>query len=301
MPDTRPPSSRDETDVVDVVLPTHRRPHTLPFAIESVLAQTYPHLRLHVISDGLDPATEAVVSSFGDPRLHFSAFPKGPGFGYANRNVVMRGLTGRWVAYMNDDDLLFADHLATAVDALRAGPELVALRPCAVHFPDTVDPHFFAFSWRGPLGTRFLRHWFMGSVNCVHERRLFERVGGWNEALSRFGDREFYNRARRGARSHYLDRITILRFYALHWDRRYGRVGEPPQVRYVRLVRDPEWMEAVRRAAAAVPSWDSRRRQLGDVLAFGLRSGPRFLRFGWELLGPGSGRGRRAPARPVDA
>jgi glycosyltransferase involved in cell wall biosynthesis len=288
-------------EIVDVVLPTCRRPHTLPFAIESVLEQSYPHLRLHVVSDGYDPATEAVVSSFVDPRLRFYAFPKGAGFGYANRNVVLRRLEGRWVAYMNDDDLLFSDHLAMAVDALREGLELVALRPAAVHFPDTVDPHFFAFSWRGPLATRFLRHWFMGSVNCVHERRLFERVGEWNEGLSRFGDREFYNRARRSARWRYIDRITILRFYALHWDERYRSLEQPPQGRYVRLVRDKDWMAGIRRAGASRCGLDSRRRQLGDFLSFGWRSGPRFLRFWWELLATRRWRGRRGAARPADA
>jgi glycosyltransferase involved in cell wall biosynthesis len=287
--------------LVDVVLPTCRRPHTLPYAIESVLAQSYPHLRLHVISDGLDPATEAVASSFRDPRLRFYAFPKAPGFGYANRNVVMRGLEGRWVAYMNDDDLLFADHLATAVAALRDGLELVALRPCAVQYPDTLDPHFFAFAWRGPFARRFLRHWFMGSVNCVHERRLFERVGTWNERLSRFGDREFYNRARRRARSRYLDHVTILRFYALHWDGRYRDLEHPPQARYVDRVRDAGWIAGVRRAAAGGGGWNARRRQLADFFAFGLRSGPRFVRFGWELAATRArGAGGRAP-RPVDA
>ena len=301
MDPTGAPGSPAADDVVDVVLPTHRRPHTLPFAIESVLAQSYTRLRLHVISDGHDPATEAVVSSFTDPRLHFYAFPKAPGFGYANRNVVMRGLTGRWVAYMNDDDLLFVDHLAVATAALRDGVELVALRPCAVHFPDTVDPHFFAFSWRGPLATHFLRHWFMGSVNCVHDRRLFDRVGAWNERLSRFGDREFYNRARRGAHARYLDHITILRFYAIHWDKRYQDLEHPPQGRYVRLVREEEWMTAVRKAAAGPCDRGSRRRQVRDFLLFGLRSGPRFVRFGWEQLV--SRNTRRAPAatRPADA
>jgi glycosyltransferase involved in cell wall biosynthesis len=282
-------------DVVDVVLPTHRRPHTLPFAIASVLAQTWADLRLHVISDGIDAETAEVVSAFRDPRLRFYAFPKAAGFGYANRNRVLRGLAGRWVSYMNDDDLLFSDHLATAVGALREGLELVALRPCAVHFPDTVDPHFFAFSWRGPFATRFLRHWFMGSVNCVHERALFGRVGEWNERLSRFGDREFYHRARRSARARYLDHITILRFYALHWDGRYRALPRPPQGRYVERVRDEAWMAGVRRAARDPCTLAARRRQAADFLAFGLRSGPRFARFGWELLATRAVRRRDAP------
>jgi len=290
----RPVANDDVT--VDVVLPTPGQRPSLGCAIESVLNQTHDSLRLHVVGDGCGPETEAAVAAFGDPRVRFHAFPKGRGFGYANRNVVLRGLAGPYVAYMTDDDLLLSDHLEIAIRELGAsGADLVALRPCAVHYPDTLDPHFFAFTWQHFPGARILRRWFMGSINCVHRLDLFRRVGYWNGALSRFGDREFYNRARRGARTRYVDRVTILRFYALHWDGRYAALDRPPQARYLERVGDPAWIDALRRAAEQRPGWSSRRRQLGDFLRFGLASGPRFARFWLEQL---ASRRRLAPSLP---
>lgn len=287
--------SSSDAYTVDVVLPTHRRPHTLGYAIRSVLAQSHQALRLHIVGDGCDAETEAVASSFRDPRVTFYRLPKASGFGYGNRNVVLRELTGRYVAYMNDDDLLLHDHLATAVGALQSGIELVLLRSCAVTFPTDVDPHFFAFTWKGLLAPWWLRPWFFGSVNCVHERRLFDRVGYWNDSLSRFGDREFVNRSRRTASWHYVDQITILRFYALHWDGQYSRMAVPPQSIYFLKVGDRAWIESLRRAATLPCSWRSRRRQIRDFVQFGVRSGPRFIRFCWEqLTSAGAATPRRA-------
>jgi hypothetical protein len=74
-------------DQVDVILPTHRRPHTIAYAIQAVLGQTYPNFVLHVVGDGCDAETEAIARSFTDPRVRFHRFAKAMGFGYANRNL----------------------------------------------------------------------------------------------------------------------------------------------------------------------------------------------------------------------
>lgn len=273
-------------DTVDVVLPTYRRPHTIGFAIRSVLAQTHGAFTLHVVGDGCSEETEAVVRAFDDPRLRFRRFPKATGFGYVHRNVVLKESAAPYVAYMTDDDLWFPDHLERGLDVLRAGKAgLVAFRSIQVRHPDVLDPYFFAFDWRlGPL-SRWLRNWFMGSVNCIHRREVFEEVGYWNDRLFRFGDREFYNRVRTSSvPSTYLDRVTVLRFYAQHWDGRYARLFEAPQGRYLPLVQDPDWRRRVHDALDERRDWTVRRRQAADFFAFAVRSGPKFARFWYQKL-----------------
>ncbi len=270
---------------VDVVLATYRRPHTLAYAIRSVLEQGHAALRLHVVGDGCDEASERIVRAIDDPRVAFRRFPKGRGFGYAHRNVVLRETRAPFVAYMTDDDLWFPDHLERALRELEEGAlDLVALRSVAVQYPDTLDPHFFAFDWAGPFATRFLRTWFMGAVNCVHRRAVFERVGYWNDRLFRFGDREFYNRVRlSGPATRYVDHVSLVRFYARHWDARYRPDVAPPQERYLDKVRDPAWRDAVR-ALAVRPGREPRvrLRQWRDFAGFAAHSGPKFVRFLWE-------------------
>src|SRR5260221_6550144 len=76
-------------DAVDVVLPTYRRPHTIGFAIASVLRQTHRSFTLHVVGDGCSGETEAVVRAFDDARVRFRRLSKGAGVGYVHRNLVV--------------------------------------------------------------------------------------------------------------------------------------------------------------------------------------------------------------------
>ena len=265
----------------DVVLPTHRRPQTVPFAITSVLEQTVSDLTLHVVGDGCDDRTEEAVRAFADPRVRFSRFPKAPGLGYANRNAVLRTGTAPFVAYMTDDDLLFPDHLERALSVLEtAGCGLVAFRFASVRRSGALDPNFFAFDWRLGRLSRFLRDGFVGSANLVHRRSLFDRIGYWDETLPRFGDREFHRRARRAGEAAFADETTLLRFFAADWDRRYSGLAAPPQEAFAARLRDAAWRNDVRRrAAAGARGVRARAAQIGDLAAFAARSGPRFVRF----------------------
>lgn len=283
---------------VDIILPTHARPHTIGYSIEAILRQTHARFALHVVGDGCDDATAAAVRAFGDPRVHFHRLPKARGYGYANRNRVLAAGRGPVVAYATDDDLWFPDHLEVALGALaRDALELVALRPIHVDFPDALDAHFFAFDWRR-LGaaTDLLRNWFIGGPVVVHRRRVFERLGYWDQRLARFGDREFFNRVRRALPTAYVDLPTVVRFYALHWDHRYAALPEPPQRRYLNLMRDAAWRRRVRTAAAPGPRSPAvRARQWRDFGRFALRSGPKLIRFWYEARMQQSGRADASP------
>ncbi len=56
---------------VTVLLPTHNHPRTLPYSIDSVLAQTFTDFRLIVICDGAAEETLDVVADAArsDPRV----------------------------------------------------------------------------------------------------------------------------------------------------------------------------------------------------------------------------------------
>jgi glycosyltransferase involved in cell wall biosynthesis len=267
---------------VDVILPTHSRPHTIRYAIAAVLQQTYPHLVLHVVGDGCDDATAKVVEGIPDPRVRFHRFAKAFGYGYANRNRVLAASDAPFIAYASDDDLWLADHLEHALAALeRDRLDLVAFREAHVMPPGVLEPHFFAFDWsRNPL-SGFVRRWFIGAVTLVHRRQVFAHLGYWDADLPRFGDREFHNRVRLSPLpTAYRDEVSLLRFYAQYWDPHYAALPEPPQQRYVALVADPAWCAALR--AVAAPGGRPlavRLQQVTDFSRFAVRRGAKFLRF----------------------
>jgi glycosyltransferase involved in cell wall biosynthesis len=95
IPRTGPP-------LVSVIIPTYRRPDVIRDAISSVLAQTYAHLEVIVVSDGPDPQTAAAVSGMDDRVIyHELAVNSGPA---EARNAGVAISRGQWIGFLDDDD-----------------------------------------------------------------------------------------------------------------------------------------------------------------------------------------------------
>jgi glycosyltransferase involved in cell wall biosynthesis len=96
-----------------VLLPVHRPPALLPYAIASVLAQAREDFELVVICDGApaDTVECARAAAARDRRIQVRAHPKGERNGEAYRHQALAQARGRFVCQIADDDLWFPDHL----------------------------------------------------------------------------------------------------------------------------------------------------------------------------------------------
>jgi len=101
------------TPLFTVLLPVHRGPDLLPFALRSVLDQQRDDFELLVICDGAPPDTARCARDFAaaDARITVFDLPKGERNGEAHRDAVLREARGLLVAQIADDDLWFPDHL----------------------------------------------------------------------------------------------------------------------------------------------------------------------------------------------
>ncbi len=88
---------------ISVIIPTRDRPALVGRAINSVLSQTYGNLEVVVVLDGADPSTEEAVEAIGDPRVRHITLPVSGGVARA-RNFGVQQATGKWVAFLDDDD-----------------------------------------------------------------------------------------------------------------------------------------------------------------------------------------------------
>jgi glycosyl transferase family 2 len=97
-----------------VLLPVHRPPATLPYAIQTVLAQTLGDLELFVICDGAPETTIGCAEEYAarDSRVTVLAYPKGERVGEAYRHLALGRAGSDYVAQISDDDLWFPEHLA---------------------------------------------------------------------------------------------------------------------------------------------------------------------------------------------
>lgn len=104
-----------------ILLPVHRPPAMLPFAIKSVLAQERQDFELFVICDGAPPESAACAEAFAakDSRIRVFAHPKGAGKGEIYRDQALQQARGIYVCQLGDDDLWLPNHLGEIALLLR--------------------------------------------------------------------------------------------------------------------------------------------------------------------------------------
>ena len=175
--------------VVSVLVPTFNRPQYLSKALASVLQQSYRNLQLIVINDGGEDVSD-IVNSFHDPRLVFINRKENRGKPYSLNEALNRA-DGKYVAYLDDDDIYYPNHIATLVNALEFQTD------CQVAYSD----FFKSFCRVASDGSRqvlsktvevsrnfdrfFMLHFNQVLHVCLmHRRDLIEKTGPYNEQLN---------------------------------------------------------------------------------------------------------------------
>ena len=104
---------------VSVVITCFNHGHWLEDAITSVLQQTHHPIELIVVDDGSTDDTAAVCRRFPDVSY---VYQRNAGLASA-RNTGLRCAAGRYVCFLDADDLLLPHAIATGVAALRKNPD----------------------------------------------------------------------------------------------------------------------------------------------------------------------------------
>ena len=101
------------TPAFTVLLPVNRPPALLPFAVESVLAQTRGDFELVILCDGAPAETVAAARTFAarDARVRVKVHEKGEHRGERWRHLALTEARGHFVCQLGDDDLWLPNHL----------------------------------------------------------------------------------------------------------------------------------------------------------------------------------------------
>jgi glycosyltransferase involved in cell wall biosynthesis len=189
----RRPSIIEEADEMDigVVVPTLNSGRTIASALASLLEQRDCRVEVLVADSGSTDATLDVCRRLGVECIYVP-----PGSMYAAINEGLRRLRGPWLAYLNSDDLLYADAYerlirlgeAEGADVVYGGSDLV----------DVAGRYLY--SLRAPAPDR-LASLFRAKMFGFHphaaafRREMFEKLGGFSGRLRHVADMEFFGRA----------------------------------------------------------------------------------------------------------
>lgn len=91
-------------ELVSVIMPSYNTGNYIAESIQSVQSQTYSNWELIIVDDCSTDNTDAVIAQFDDPRIHFLKNEKNSGAA-VSRNRALREAKGRWIAFLDSDDL----------------------------------------------------------------------------------------------------------------------------------------------------------------------------------------------------
>ncbi|MEJ6004411.1 glycosyltransferase [Paucibacter sp. AS339] len=106
------------TPFFSFIVPTHLRASLLRRSIGSIRAQTMDDFEIIVVADALDQETALVAAELLRPEDTFVKRSGTPGPAQS-RNEGMRHARGEWVIFLDDDDSLMPEHLATLVHQIK--------------------------------------------------------------------------------------------------------------------------------------------------------------------------------------
>jgi len=121
----------NHTPLVSVLIPAHNREAYIAQSVASALAQTVADLEVIVVDDGSSDATPDILARIADPRLRVIRHETNHGIP-AGRNSALEAARGRFIAWLDSDDIARPRRLEIQLRALAARPELAFVGACAV-------------------------------------------------------------------------------------------------------------------------------------------------------------------------
>ncbi|MGB8658701.1 MAG: glycosyltransferase [Candidatus Zixiibacteriota bacterium] len=109
---------------VSVVIPTYNSAHFLGEALQSVFDQTFKDYELIVVDDGSTDETKQIVAEYGDKIKYIFQENSGPA---SAKNNGIRNSVGKYIAFLDADDLWLPTKLEKQVKTFQQSPELAMI------------------------------------------------------------------------------------------------------------------------------------------------------------------------------
>jgi len=178
---------------VSIVLPVFNRSQWVCEAVDSVLAQTMRDFELIVVDDGSTDKTPDALGRYGDRIRLLRQQNRGVS---AARNRGVRSAGGRWIAFLDSDDLWRAEKLAkqTAFLAGRPAARICQTEEVWIRNGARVNPGRRHRKPSGDIFTASLALCLVSPSAVMMEKSLFMETGGFDESLPAAEDYDLWLR-----------------------------------------------------------------------------------------------------------
>ena len=198
---------------ISVVIPVYEAAYFIKLTLQTIADQSLLPLEVVIVDDGSRDDTCKVVEDFCQKNPHLDVRlirekHRGPGFA---RNVGIKAAKGRWVAFLDSDDLWHKNKIEKIISASKLAPEANFFCHNEIHRladkQETILDYSVGYRNDLPLASQlFKRNLFSTSAVVCQKDRAIE-VGGFDEALSSAQDYEFWFRMTPGLKVNFVREV----------------------------------------------------------------------------------------------
>lgn len=181
--------------LVSILIPVYNAEKYVAEAIESALNQTHRNIEIIIIDDGsTDKSIEIVLEMIdNDPRIKLLKRNREPKGAATCRNIGISESTGKYIIFLDSDDILSKDCLIKRVDYMERNKEL----DFAVFQMQSLGNKRQLLTKNKPDYLKaFLSFDLPWTITCpIWKREYILTLGGFDENFQRLQDPEFHVRA----------------------------------------------------------------------------------------------------------
>lgn len=178
--------------LVSVLMTAYNRANFISEAIQSVLASTYRNFELIIVDDGSKDETADVARKFEILDSRVKVFVNNTNLGdYPNRNRAASYAKGKYLKYLDSDDLIYPHGLEIFVSSMEKYPDAgLCLGSNQLQFPDPFPAYIDRID---ALRQHFFNSGFLniGPSGVMINRSAFQKAGGFSSRRM-VGDTELW-------------------------------------------------------------------------------------------------------------
>lgn len=163
-------------ELVSIIVPAYNIKEYLPRCLDSILAQSYPHLEVIVVDDGSSDGTAQVLDRYSEKDSRILAIHKENGGVTAARLHGIAQAQGQWIGFVDGDDLIEPDMYETLLRNAHAHHADISHCGYRMVFPSRVD-------WYYNTGRVTVQPGIQGASDLLEGR--FVEPGLWNKLYRR--------------------------------------------------------------------------------------------------------------------
>ena len=205
----------DAGPAVSIIMPTYNRCNEIKESIQSVLKQTLQDFELVIIDNGTMDGIEQAVKSFKSEKIRYFKISGNQGKIKARNFGIMQS-RGKYIAYLDDDDIFYPNHLEILVRHIEKNNDCDFVYSNSWwSYGELKNGKFIErcreLNRRRPLKydkRLLLRNNYISILNVLHKRYCLEKIGLFNEDLLQLEDWDFWIRLASNFRVNQINDVT---------------------------------------------------------------------------------------------